>query len=239
MSLAPVSRSSLSDAVYDQLVGEIVGGGLEAGAALLAERALVDQLQVNRGAVREALKRLSEAGLIETRHGGNSRVADYRTEAGLDLLPRLLLREEGIDAAVVRAMLEMRSCIGADAARLAALRGAPVDALEETVAALAEAGELKEAQVLAMVFWERLVELSANIAYRLATNGLRRTYEPVRVLLAEALAPELREIAGYEAIIAAIRAREPEAARLAALDLLGLGEAGVLRLVTALGGGPS
>ena len=47
--------------------------------------------------MREALQRLSQAGLVEVRHGGSTTVRDFRTSAGLDLLPRLLVRDGELD----------------------------------------------------------------------------------------------------------------------------------------------
>ena len=61
MDLQPVERRSLSDAVFDQLSGEILAGSLAPGDALPSERRLCELLQVNRGAVREGLKRLRQA----------------------------------------------------------------------------------------------------------------------------------------------------------------------------------
>lgn len=75
--LKPVRRQSLSDAVFDQLRDRIVSGAMRAGDPLPAERALCEALGVNRGAVREALKRLAQARLVAVQHGGASRVLDF------------------------------------------------------------------------------------------------------------------------------------------------------------------
>ena len=57
----PIERKSLADSVYEQLRDAIVGGEFPAGSSLPSERQLREQLGVNRGALREALKRLEEA----------------------------------------------------------------------------------------------------------------------------------------------------------------------------------
>src|SRR5687768_18197671 len=113
MPLQPVLRSSVSDAVFDQLLDEVLSGGIDAGEELPAERALTEALGVNRQAVREALQRLAEAGLVEIRHGGRTRVTDYRRTSGLELLPRLLIRADGsVDTDVAMSILELRACLG-------------------------------------------------------------------------------------------------------------------------------
>lgn len=235
-SLTPVRRQALSDAVFEQLRARIVGGELEAGMPLPAERVLCDALGVNRSSIREALRRLEQARLVSVRHGGTSRVLDYRSSAGLDLLPSLLLTETGVDAAAVRGVLEMRSAIASDAARLAAMR-ATADAaqrLDAIADAMAEASSLVELQELAIEFWSTIIDASDNIAYRLAYNSLRDTYDRCRELLAEALADELRDAASYAAIAAAVAAGDAAASEDRARTLVRRGEEGINRVLSAL-----
>src|SRR4051794_34990352 len=126
MRLEPVQRKSLPDAVFEQLMAEIVAGGMPAGEALPAERTLTEQLGVNRQAVREALQRMHLLGLIDIRHGEPTRVRDIRSSASLELLSWLAVRPDGsIDPAVVRSVFELRATIGTDAARLCATRAVP------------------------------------------------------------------------------------------------------------------
>src|SRR3954449_1127182 len=117
------STSTLSGQIYSRLRAEILGDRYAAGDALPSERRLSEELETNRHAVREALKRLQQAGLVSISQGGATRVRDWRRHGGLDLL--LALGAEGPappELGLVRAALEMRASIGADAARLCALR---------------------------------------------------------------------------------------------------------------------
>src|SRR5262245_58056027 len=101
--LTPIARRSLSDAVFEQLRDQIVNGEIQAGSALPAERLLCQALGVNRSSVREAIRRLQQAGLVAVRHGGASQVLDYRGSAGLDLLENLLFTPSGnFDPDVIR-----------------------------------------------------------------------------------------------------------------------------------------
>jgi DNA-binding FadR family transcriptional regulator len=230
--LRRVQRQSLSDAVFEQLRDQILRGEREPGSSLPAERALCEALGVNRSAVREALRRLEQAGLVIVRQGGSSRVLDYRSSASLDLLGVLLIGPDGrFDAGVVRGILEMRSALGPDAARLAALRGgaACADRLAIAVTAMRAArDDLAELQRLATEFWSRLVDGADNVAYRLAFNALHATYDRVRALLAGPMAAELADAASYAALADAIRRGDPDGAESEARALLRRGEAGVL-----------
>jgi DNA-binding FadR family transcriptional regulator len=236
--LKPVRKQSLSDAVFDQLREQIVSGEMRAGATLPAERALCVALDVNRGAVREALKRLAQARLVAVQHGGAARVLDFRSSAGLELLPDLLLTEAGaFDPLVVRSIVEMRSALAPDIARLAAERGgAPVaDALDAIVARMdGSSDDLRALQRLALDFWSKLVDGTGNVAYRLAYNSLRQTYDRCMDLLTTILADELGDRQSYAAIASAVRRARPQAAARLARALTLRGEKQLLAAVAAL-----
>jgi DNA-binding FadR family transcriptional regulator len=229
--LRPIRKRAISDEVFEQLREQIVSGALAAGAPLPAERFLCDAFGVNRGSVREALRRLQQARLISVRHGGTSRVLDFRATGGLDLLPDLLTGAEGrVDVKALRAVLEMRSALGPDIARLAAARaGDAVRAsLERTVEAMRGAGgDLVSLQDLSADFWSRLVDASDNIAYRLAHNSMREAYDLSRALFTQVLAAETSDVAGHAAIATAVRKRAPAEAERAARALLRRGESAV------------
>lgn len=112
MALQPVIRRSVPEAVFDQIATDVLSGELPAGSALPSERRLAEVFGVSRPAVREALKRLSAASLVEVRQGGVTTVRDFRRHAGLDLLPQLVFRDGELDAGVFRSILETRLRIG-------------------------------------------------------------------------------------------------------------------------------
>src|SRR5882757_6772266 len=148
MALQPVNRRSVPEDVFEQIVAEVLSGDMAPGAALPSERRLAEVLGVSRPAVREAIKRLTEAGLVEVRQGDATTVRDFRRHAGLDLLPRLLIRAGEIDVAVVRSILETRMHNGPKVAELAARRRSPevADLLDVSIAALAAEDDPVERQ---------------------------------------------------------------------------------------------
>ena len=88
----PIQKQSVSDAVFSQLRTQILAGRLAAGVALPAARTLCRMLGVNRGAVREEIRRLQEARLVSVQHGGATRVLSFLDTSGPDLLAELLVR---------------------------------------------------------------------------------------------------------------------------------------------------
>lgn len=221
MDLKPITKRLVPDDVFDQLVGEVVDGSLEPGDALPSERRLAELLGVSRPAVREALQRMSATRLVEVRHGGSTTVRDFHRHAGLDLLPRLLVRNGELDPAVARSIVEARLVIGPQVTGMAAERAARAGqetrtALNTAVETLAEAPDPVSRQRAALAFWDAVVDLADSIAFRLMFNNLRQAYEPAIEPLAPLLDGEVSEIAGYRAIAAAVLAGDPRAAAEAA-----------------------
>lgn len=237
MELHPVTRASASDAVYDQLVASILAGEVAAGDALPSERALSETLGVSRPVVREALQRLSHAGLLRVRHGGATRVEDYRRTAGPELLGELLLGRSGeLDLTVARSIIEVRADLGPAVAAAAARRRSDTDVVT-LVAALEQlrgADELGARQAAALGLWDALVDASHNVVHRLLFNALRAAYEPVMDALAVVLRREVSDVDRHAAIVAAVRDRDPDLAREAAAALLATGTSAALDAIDAL-----
>jgi DNA-binding FadR family transcriptional regulator len=222
MPLKPVARKLVPEDVFDQLLGEVVGGELVAGDPLPSERRLADVLGVSRPAVREALQRLSQAGLVEVRHGGSTTVRDFRTSAGLDLLPRLLVRDGELDPRVGRSILQARQAIAPTVAALAAETsgGAATESLQAAVAGLEQAADAESRQHAALRFWDAVVDAADSIVFRLLFNSLRLAYEPAISALGPVMEAEVDNVAGYRALVQAISAGDGNGARAAADDLL-------------------
>lgn len=221
MTLKKIEKKSLADEVFEQLREEIVSGRMAPGDALPAERGLSETLGVNRGAVREALKRLEQARLSSIHQGGATRVLDYRETAGTDLLTALLLRADGtVDTRVARSVLEMRRALALDISRLAARRATPehIDSMRAVHAEMIAARrDLEALQDLSMTLWGHIVGASDNVAYQLAYNSLRESYDVFKRVLLPAMAAEITDMEGYAELIDALEdADEGSAEALAA-----------------------
>jgi len=225
MVLKPVTRRLVPDDVFDQLLGEVVDGSLGPGDTLPSERRLAELLGVSRPAVREALQRMSATGLVEVRHGGATTVRDIHRHAGLDLLPRLLVRDGELDADTARSIVEARFAIAPHVARLAAARSMRAasttrDGLSASVAAIERAADAVGRQRAALAFWDAVVDLADSIVFRLMFNSLREAYEPAIEALAPLLDAEVSNVDGYRAIERAVLAGDTDGATQAADALL-------------------
>jgi GntR family transcriptional repressor for pyruvate dehydrogenase complex len=240
MPLQPVVRRSVPDEVFDQVLAEVVDGEIPVGDPLPSERRLAEVLGVSRPAVREALQRMAQTGLLQVRHGGATTVRDYKRHAGLDLLVRLLVRHGELDPAVARSILEARLAVGPSVAALAATRGGPALAalLTDTTDRLAAtddgpAGDI-ERQVHALEYWDQVVDAADSIVFRLMFNSLRAAYEPALEALAPVMAEEVGQSDAYRLLTAAIAAGDPEVARAAADRVLRPATQHLIDALTAL-----
>jgi DNA-binding FadR family transcriptional regulator len=218
-----IRRTAVSDQLFSLLRDRILSGELPPDGPLTAERELAAEFGVNRHAVREAVKRLQQARLVEVSQGGRTRVLDWRTSAGLDLAFDLPRSDAGALANLQRDALEMRACVGADAARRCAERRSP-----EAAAAIVEAAEaygtigadLAALDAADIAIWRLIVEGSGNVAYLLAFNSL------VSGAIASGEVPlvyrtaELLDVAGHRRLARLIAAQDAAAAEQAAREIL-------------------
>jgi DNA-binding FadR family transcriptional regulator len=128
MPLTSLRRSPLVELAVSQLREQVLSGQWPVGGRLPAETELAQRLEVGRSTVREAVRALVHAGLLETRQGSGTYVRSLTP--GADWEPRLRR------AAVLEAY-EVREALEVQAARLAAGRRTETD-IEALRACLAE-----------------------------------------------------------------------------------------------------
>jgi DNA-binding FadR family transcriptional regulator len=115
----------LPDRIADEIKQEIVEGHLEPGVRLPTEQSLAETYGVSRNVVREAIARLRNEGIVESRQGIGAFVV---------LKPRPILRLDNSNSltSLVRhqSLFELRTTLEVRAAELAATRRTPEDMLE-------------------------------------------------------------------------------------------------------------
>jgi DNA-binding FadR family transcriptional regulator len=163
--------------------------------------------------------------LVEVSHGGSTKVLNWRTSAGLELLGELGMEDEFGATMMLRSGLEMRFAIGVDAARLAARRVsvAAAEELQSHVERVAAASPTPDALALAAeydVLWRKIVAASANLAYQLADNTLVAALHRFPELALQVSHSEIADLAAQRALVAAIRNHDEDAAAAAARELL-------------------
>lgn len=227
MKIKPIAKKSLATAVFEQLRDKIVQGDMEPGDTFPSERVLCEHLQVNRGAVREGLKRLEQAGLVSIHQGGATQVRDFRKTAGLEILGSMVVGRGGrINTDIVRSVLDMRTNLALQVSKRAAEKCSPVyaDQLATVVAAMRlQAEDLAALQELAMKFWATIVTASKSLPYQLAYNSMEAVYSQIQQHLSHVLAAEVRAVESYASLAQAIGGHDVEAAARHAGHIVSLG----------------
>lgn len=210
MTLRTARRSSLVEQVIDQLKGEIVAGTWPVGGRIPPEPVLSESLGVGRNTVREAVRALTHAGILESLQGDGTYVRATSEMSGA--MRRRMERAELVET------LEIRRGLEVEAARLAAVRRTPADltAIEAALArrdaawAAREHAEFVEADLL---FHTAVVEATHNgmliELYRDFSAALRASIGAAGAVVEHADIP-------HGPIAAAITAGDGEAAASAA-----------------------
>ncbi|WP_329280873.1 FadR/GntR family transcriptional regulator [Streptomyces sp. NBC_00691] len=211
MALRATGRTSLVDSVVDQLRTQLADGEWAVGDRVPTEHELAQQLGVGRNTVREAVRVLVHAGLLESRQGNGTFV---RSTAD----PAAVLR--GVRHAGAADVLELRVALEAEAARLAAARRDTHDLLRLRAAltTLREEGDRNADADLA--FHLAVVGATHNTAF---VEVYRFFSAQVHEVLVEALGDREMppvDIDAHEALVTAIEAGDPEAADRQARELL-------------------
>ncbi|GAA0971215.1 FadR/GntR family transcriptional regulator [Acrocarpospora macrocephala] len=119
MSLRTAQRASLVDQVIDQLKEQITSGSWQLHGKIPTETVLAEQLGVGRNTVREAVRALTHAGLLDCRQGDGTYVRATSELSGA--MARRLRTAEQLE------ILEVRRALEVEAARLAATRRTDAD----------------------------------------------------------------------------------------------------------------
>lgn len=111
MPLATTRRAGLVEQIIDQLRQSVASGEWPVGTRIPNEPSLAEALGVGRNTVREAVRALAHAGILEVRQGDGTYVRATSEVSGA--LRRLCGSE-------LREVLQVRRCLEVEGARLAA-----------------------------------------------------------------------------------------------------------------------
>jgi GntR family transcriptional regulator, transcriptional repressor for pyruvate dehydrogenase complex len=168
----------VSEQVFGNLLEALLSDRYAPGERLPTQRALAADLGVTMSSLREALKRLEQMGLVDSRQGDGMRVRDWREHGGLDVVAHLLFRAGGVDGAVLADVLEARGLMLRELAGLAARRRSPAAA--ERLGALADefaqAPDDAAAQRIDFAFMTELAGAAGNLVFVLVLNSIRALY---------------------------------------------------------------
>ena len=217
--VTPIVRTTLSAAVFEQLISFVVNGHWKAGDRIPPERDLCVELGIARTSLREALKAMELVGMLDSRVGDGTFVCP-RSEF---LAQPMLWAFTGTDHDELKDVLEARALLEEDLAALATIRASDAEIIqigeiiEGTKARIAEGQPILEPD---LAFHSAIATAARNSVLSNAVQLLRnmqRQWILLKLQLPNVPSDVLRE---HGAIYKAIRNRDVEGARTAMRDHL-------------------
>lgn len=218
---SPIAQARTANEVCAQIEELILEGVLRVGDKLPSERELSDQLGVSRPVLRNALKDLEVRGLLATRHGGGTHVADVIG----DVFSKTMLELIASHPKATADYLEYRREVEGVAAGYAAQRATDHDKailtdIIDRMRAAHQKTDFQEEASLDVEFHQAICESAHNLillhtlrsCYRLLANGTFFS----RSLVYSFPGARERLLAQHVAIFDAIIHGDPQAARTAA-----------------------
>jgi GntR family transcriptional repressor for pyruvate dehydrogenase complex len=215
VKIQPVRRKSLVDTVVERIRALITEGQLGPGDRLPTESELIKQLEVSRTVLREAIGRLETMGLVAVRGSRGMYVGE---PGGLLSCIKLMRSAMAISPRELVQFTEFRRAIECDAVRVAARRASASDLDElDLLCEEIHRRDLPYAQAFAidLRFHRKLLALAGN---ELMQNVMDVVQEFVLASIQEGAPPRRDPDLTYDdhkAIVAAVRAGDPDAAEAA------------------------
>ena len=203
--------------VADSIMGSIKSGDFKPGSRLPSERDLAASFKVSRPTIREAMIALEILGLVESRHGSGIYITDH---------PPVQMGADDLDIGAFE-LTEARRLFEGEAAALAAtiITDEQLDEIEAIIADMVKENNRKQTGELAdRRFHVAIAQATRNTAITTVIENLWdiRYKSPLcRAMLERARSVGVQpRISEHRRILAALRKRDPQAARTAMRDHL-------------------
>lgn len=207
----PERRPRAADAAITTIIDAVLSGTHPPGSVLPAERELAAELGISRTTLRQAITRLQQLGVVESRQGRGTVVLDVEASTHPDLVARLVDRH---GPGLLAELFEVREAMGTLAGRLAAERAttAELESLGRAVEQVRSASDATTCQRAELAFFVLLVDASHNRPLRTMLRWTEQAYGSAGHPFTAAFEHPAAIAEDLERVLAVVRAREPGAA---------------------------
>jgi len=208
----PIQTGRLYEKIVEQIEGQILAGVLRDGDRLPPERELAEQFGVSRTAVREAVKTLTQKGLVEVNPGRGTFISNDTTQAlrhSLGLVIKIG-QSEGLGD-----LVEVREILEPEIAALAALRATEehIATMKSAVAVMDQSLNDSEAFIEAdLDFHLALAEATGNALILTLIDSIVDLLREQRIRIFQVEGGAARGQYHHKTILAAVVRRDAEAA---------------------------
>lgn len=210
--------------VIEYLLQQIMSQTLQVGSVLPSSSELCEQLAVSRTAVRDAIAVLAAKGMLAAKSGEGTTVQPFSSWRLLD--PEVLgwLRESELALGIIEHLLEIRLIIEPEAAALAAIRGSMAQflAMAEALARMGAGSRLRSPESTQgdIDFHNIILAASGNIFLARMRDLCMVSVELIVRLTFEKVESVQPSLENHQALLEAIRSRDPELARMESRHVL-------------------
>jgi len=209
--LQPIKKTRVAEEIADRIRVLILDGTFSAGRPLPGERVLAARFGVSRGSIRDAVRMLETIGLVESRHGQGTFARELDVSRLVAPLASVLtyrhdLRDE---------LLDLRRMFEPAVARAAAARVTDDDLADLQRIVDTQRRKIKSGGstiVEDTAFHAVLARATRNRAVMRIMGALNDLLVDSRARTLKQKGRPERSIAGHEAVVAALRRRDPDAA---------------------------
>lgn len=206
----------LASVVVEELANRIVAGVLPEGAVLPTEAVLCDEFGFSRTVLREGLKLLEERGLVRVEQGRGTTVQARELWNLLDPTVLRIALEHDPEMTLLDDLITVRRLLESEMARVAASRlsDEELDLLNQNIEAMkAATRDYPEFRRLDQAFHARVMSASGNEIGRTIVRAIHQHAGWTPSLNSPGAQASLaRTVAGHEAVLAALVARDGELA---------------------------
>jgi len=215
--MEPIKKTRIAEEIANRVRTLIMGGTFKPGQPLPSERVLSQRFGVSRGSVRDAFRMLEMIGLLETRHGQGTFPKELSVGNLVGPLASVLTYSRDLQDE----LMDVRRMFEPAVARVAATRVTDEEIAELERILLTQQRKVRAGQSAIgedTAFHSALAHATHNrIVVRIMETLNDLLIESRKLTLHQRGRP-LRSIRGHEAVVAALRGRDPEGAARAMHD---------------------
>ncbi len=205
---APVRTRNVVRQIIDCITERIIKGEYKAGSKLPNEYEMMRELKVSRNSLREAVKILSAAGIVEIRRGDGTYVCSQIKPSVFDYAAYSIIYDMSTSAE----LLELRRVIDEEIVRFAMekVTGQELGELEENVRRMSDAiagQNYEEAEALDFAFHMKLIEMCKNPFFVRIMSGVYSIFEQSIINTVEYEKERTTVVKHHQAILDCIRDR--------------------------------
>ena len=209
--IAPIKKTRIPEEIADRVRQLIVDRTFRPGQPLPSERVLARRFGVSRGSIRDALRMLETVGLLEARHGQGTFPRELSVDRLVTPLASVITHQRDLQDE----LMDVRRMFEPAVARAAASRATDDDLAELERVLDVQRRKLKTGQSAIgedTAFHAALARATRNrVAVRIMETLNDLLLESRKLTLKQKGRPQ-RSLTGHEAIVAAMRRGDPDAA---------------------------